>query len=70
MGYEWDPREEMWDYGQDLVHEEFEERELDLLQLSELLRHARLGSGGVIPIVAVQQGKDISGDSLTALGRE
>ena len=54
MGYEWDPREEMREYGQDLVQEVFEESEIDLLPLADLLRHAWLGCREVIPIVVKQ----------------
>jgi hypothetical protein len=56
----------MWDYGQDVVHEEFEERDFDLLPLADLLRHAWMGRREVIPIAEEQQGNTDSDVSFHA----
>jgi hypothetical protein len=69
MGYAWDPREQLWEYGQDVVQEAFEESELDLLRLADLLRHAWLGPREVIPLAKAWQGKDVSGTSRTTPSR-
>ena len=37
MGYQWDPREKMWEYAQDLVYEQYAEGEIDLWQFADLL---------------------------------